>query len=130
MSSSCFLPLWEALQDKSVSLTQAPLKLLLLSWVPDHMRFCVHILRAVSISYSPLALPKVSSLTFKKPHILQVYLPDIGPPGWRAPHGIWTSHALEKTSEIIIILPFMGRPSRCMGLDYNAIVHLISSLYL
>ena len=73
---------------------------------------CTHFKSRVSISYSPQALPKVSSLTFKKPNILQAYFPDTGPPGWRAPHGIWTSHALEKTSEIIIILPFMGHPSR------------------
>ena len=49
MSSHCLLPLWEALQDQLVGLTQASLKFLLLSWVPDHKRLCVHILRAESL---------------------------------------------------------------------------------
>ena len=31
--SSCLLPLWEALQDQQVSLTQAPFRLPLLLWV-------------------------------------------------------------------------------------------------
>ena len=56
MSSSCLLPLWEALQDQLVGLTQAPLKLVLLSWVPDHMRFCVHILRAECLFPTALRL--------------------------------------------------------------------------
>ena len=36
MSSSCFLPLQETLQDQQVGLTQASFKLLLLLWVPEH----------------------------------------------------------------------------------------------
>ena len=37
--SSCLLPLWEALQDQQLPLTQAPFKLLLQSWVLEHVRF-------------------------------------------------------------------------------------------
>ena len=35
--SNCLLPLWEALQHQQVGLTQAPLKLLLLPRVPEHV---------------------------------------------------------------------------------------------
>ena len=35
----------ETLQDQQVGLTQAPLKLLLLPWVLEHMRFWVFLLR-------------------------------------------------------------------------------------
>ena len=52
LSSSCLLPLWEALHYQQMGLTQAPFKLLLLPWALEHVRFCV--------SYnSPLALLKV-----------------------------------------------------------------------
>ena len=42
MSPHCLLPLQEALQDQSVSLTQVSFKLLLLLWGPEHVKFCVH----------------------------------------------------------------------------------------
>ena len=60
VSSSCLLPLWEALQDQQVGLIQALFKLLFLPWVLEHVRFCVHFLRVESISHSPLALLKLS----------------------------------------------------------------------
>lgn len=34
-------PLQKTLQDHQVGLAQAPIKLLFLSWVPMHVRFCV-----------------------------------------------------------------------------------------
>lgn len=41
VSSTCFLPLWEALQDQQVGPTQAPFKLLLQPWVLEDVRFHV-----------------------------------------------------------------------------------------
>ena len=38
-------PLQETLQDQQVGLAQAPIKLLLLPWFPEPVRFCVHPLR-------------------------------------------------------------------------------------
>ena len=58
--SSCLLPLWEALQDQQLPLTQAPFKLLLQYWVLEHVRFCMPALRVESITHGSLALPKVS----------------------------------------------------------------------
>ena len=49
VSASCLLPLQEALQDQSVRLTQVSFKLLLLPWVPEHVRFCVHSSRVESL---------------------------------------------------------------------------------
>ena len=60
VSSYCLMPVQEILQDQQVGVTQAPFKLLLL-WVLEHVRFCVHSLRLESISHSLLGLPKVSS---------------------------------------------------------------------
>ena len=36
------LPLQETPQGQQVALAQAPIKLLLLPWVPVHMKFCVY----------------------------------------------------------------------------------------
>ena len=55
VSSSCLLALWEAFQDQQVGLIQAPFKLLLLPWVLEHVRFCVHPLRVESLLF-PTAL--------------------------------------------------------------------------
>ena len=43
------LPLREALQDQQVGLMQVPFKLLPLPWVPEHVKFCVGLLRVVSL---------------------------------------------------------------------------------
>ena len=43
------LPLREALQDQQVGLMQVPFKLLPLPWAPEHVKFCVGLLRAVSL---------------------------------------------------------------------------------
>ena len=53
MSCSYLLPLREALQDQQVSLTQAPIKLLILPWVPESVRFlCAPFKSKVTISPS------------------------------------------------------------------------------
>ena len=49
VSTSCLLPLWETLQDQQVILTQDLFKLLLLTWVPECVRFCVCPLRVESL---------------------------------------------------------------------------------
>ena len=43
VSRSRLLPLQETLQDQQVDVAQAPIKLLLLPWVPVHMKFCVYL---------------------------------------------------------------------------------------
>ena len=59
VSCSCFLPLWESLQDKQVGLTQITFKLLLLPWVQVCEIFLCP-LRVESISHSPPSLPEES----------------------------------------------------------------------
>ena len=55
------LPLPETLQDQQVGLAQAPIKLLLLTWVPVRIRFCVHPFKSeVSFALSPMGLLKLS----------------------------------------------------------------------
>ena len=54
------LPFWKNLQDQQVGLTRALIKLLLLSWVLDHVRFCVCPIRVEPISHSSLGLPRLS----------------------------------------------------------------------
>ena len=49
VSSSCLLPFWETLQNQQVGLTQTSFKLLLLLWVPKHLRFCVCPLKVESL---------------------------------------------------------------------------------
>ena len=49
MSPSYLLPLWEALQDQQVGLTQGPFKLLLLPWALKCVRFCVYPLTVESL---------------------------------------------------------------------------------
>ena len=49
-----------SLQDQQVSLTLAPFKLLLLHWVPDHVKFCVPFKNGVSCLPQSLSLPKNS----------------------------------------------------------------------
>ena len=57
VSSSGLLPLWKALQDQQVCLTQTPFKLLLLPWVSEHVRFCVHPLRVEYLFVTVLWVP-------------------------------------------------------------------------
>ena len=41
-AASHLLPFQETLQDQQVDVAQAPIKLLLLPWIPVHMKFCVY----------------------------------------------------------------------------------------
>lgn len=45
----CFLPLQEALEDQQVGVTQAPFRLLLLSWIPEYVGYCMCPLRVESL---------------------------------------------------------------------------------
>ena len=47
-------PLQEILQDQQVGLAQAPIKLPFLSWVLEHVRFCVYSLSVKSLFPSVL----------------------------------------------------------------------------
>ena len=49
-----------SLQDQQVGLTLAPFKSLLLHWVPDCVKFCVHFKNGVSCLPESLSLPKKS----------------------------------------------------------------------
>lgn len=70
--------LWESLQHPQVDLTQAPFKLLSLSWDLEHLRFCVQPLTMWAISYSPSTLPICSPHRPSKPDILGSPLPGAG----------------------------------------------------
>ena len=66
VNCSYLLPLLETLQNQQVCLTQAPLKLLLLPWVLEHVRFCVHPLTVKSLFLSALCdSQKKALLAFK-----------------------------------------------------------------
>ena len=52
-------PLQETLQDQQVGLAQAPIKLLLLPWFPEPVRFCVH---PLCDKYSDITYVNKSSL--------------------------------------------------------------------
>ena len=56
VSSSCLLPVWEALHDEKVGLTQDPFKLLLLPWILEHVRFLCFPQPSVSPKVSPSGL--------------------------------------------------------------------------
>ena len=58
VSSSCLLFPWETLQDQQVGLTQAAFKLLLLPWVPEHVRCCVSLLRVECLFLTALGTPE------------------------------------------------------------------------
>ena len=65
-SSSCLLPLWEALQDQQVGLTWGPFKLLPLHWVLEHVGFCVSSIRLESLFPTVLWLSHIQApLAFK-----------------------------------------------------------------
>ena len=78
---SCHLLLQETLQDQQVGLAQAPIKLLLLPWVPVHVRFCVCPLRVKSLFPRT---PEIKPQWPSKPNFLGADLPSAGPPGWGA----------------------------------------------
>ena len=84
VSSSCFLLIWEPLQDQQVGLTQAPFKLLLLLWVPEHVIFCMFPLRVEFLFHTALWDSPSKPHCPSKPNVLGVYLPGTGPTGWQA----------------------------------------------
>ena len=69
-------------------LIQVPFKLLLLPWVPEHMRFCVCLLRVESPSHSSLALLKVSPAGLQSQMfwglVFPVQDPWLGSPVWES----------------------------------------------
>ena len=65
VNSSYLLFPWEALQYQQVVLTQAPCTLLLLPWVPEYVRFCMHPFRV------DLYFPQSSCSPKSKPTSLQ-----------------------------------------------------------
>ena len=111
--SSCLLPLWEALQDQQVGLTQASFKLLILPWVSEHVRLCGHCLRVESTSHSPLALLKVSLTGLQSQTLWGLVFPVQDE---EAQCGAWITHSLGRSSATVIILPFVSHPPGGMGL--------------
>lgn len=80
---SCNLPLQEALQNQQVGLNQALFKLLLLYLDLECLRFCIHPFKSeVSVSYRPLALPKISPTDFQSQTFWELIFPVQGP--WSA----------------------------------------------
>lgn len=80
VSSTCLLPLLEALQDQQ-ALTQDPFKLLLLPWVLEHVRFCVYPLGVESLF--PMALQfSWKEKCLLKPNVSWAYLSYAGLLGW------------------------------------------------
>ena len=72
------------LQDQQVGLTQAPFKLLLLLWVPEHVIFCMFPLRVEFLFHTALWDSPSKPHCPSKPNVLGVYLPGTGPTGWQA----------------------------------------------
>ena len=73
---------------------------------------CVPFKSGLSISLSPLGLPKVSP-TGLQGQILRGYLPDAGPLGWETQA---RGQTFERTSATIILL-CVGHPARGRSLD-------------
>ena len=105
-SPSCLLLLWEVLQDQQVGLTQATFKWLPIGWVSKPVRFCVCALKSeMSVCCSSLALLNARC---SKQDVLGDPLPGAGPPSLGVWCGTQTPHSLERISEILIKLPFVG----------------------
>ena len=91
LSASC---LSETLQNHQVDLMQASFKLLLLPWVPEHLRFCVCPLRVEVLFFTAVCLSqKQVLLAFKakcsSDIIVMVQYPQPGDPD--AGPGLFTS---------------------------------------
>jgi len=105
----------EAPRPAPSCLTQAPVKLLLLPWVSEHVGFCVHSLRVTSLFPPVLGTPPNKTCWPSKPNALAVSLPTAGSLGlgpWRAVQ----RSALGGTRDYI--LQSVGHPVRSMGLHY------------
>lgn len=80
VSSTCLLPLLEALQDQQ-ALTQDPFKLLLRPWVLEHVRFCVYPLGVESLFFMALQF-SWKEKRLLKPNVWGPYLSYAGLLGW------------------------------------------------
>ena len=80
----CLCPQGKALQDQQLGLTQAPFKLFLLPWVPEHVRFCMFPLRVEFLFHTALWDSPSKPHCPSKPNVLGAYLPGTGPTGWQA----------------------------------------------
>ena len=82
-----------SLQDQQVGLTLAPFKSLLLHWVPDCVKFCVHFKNGVSCLPESLSLPKKSPVVILS--LVWLCSPmDYSLSGF-SPHGIFQARILE-----------------------------------
>lgn len=96
-------------------LTQAPVKLLLLPWVSEHVGFCVHSLAVTPLFPPVLRTPQSETCWLLKPNALAVSFPNARPLGW-GPGCAVQSSALG--GAVDYILQFVGHPTRSMGLHY------------
>ena len=107
------LPLQETPQGQQVALAQAPVKLLLLPWVPVHMKFCEHHLRVKSL-FSPVLWGWLPKLSPTDPKALCSWC--------RTPGSDMELRTLAPVGEPLqhntIILQFLGCLPRDMRLDY------------
>ena len=121
VSSSCPLPLREALQDQQVGHNQASFKLQISPWVSEHRRFWGHFLRVKSTSYSPVALLKLSPTGVQSQTLLGAHLPSAQP---GSPLRSLIHSLLGRSSTAIIILPFVS----CLPWGYEYWRYHISTL--
>ena len=70
---------WEAVHNQQVGLTQPPIQLLLLSWIQEYVRLCVHPVRVKSLFPMPLGSPESKSHWLSKPNDLGTQLPGQDP---------------------------------------------------
>ena len=115
----CLLPVSETLQD---SWWVWPGSFQITASVLGHRGceiLCASFKSGVSISYSPLALLKVSTVGLQSQMFRELIFLVQDPCGWGAWCGAWTPHSLGRISAVVIILPFVGHPRKSMGLDYT-----------
>lgn len=79
---------WEAVYDQQVSLTQPPIQLLLLPWIQEHVRLCVHPVRVKSLFPIPLGSPESKSHRPSKPNDLGTQLPRQDPQPGKSDMGL------------------------------------------
>lgn len=98
---------------------------------PGACGFCGRPLRVESLFPTAFWLfPKQAPLAFK-PNILRVNLSGAGPPGLGTQYGAQTPGSLDRTSAIVIFLPFVCRPRWGVGFHYVKSLPLIpTSLWL
>ena len=116
----------EAVQEQQVGLSQSSFKLLLLSWVPGHVRFlCTPFKSGVSISNSLLTLPKISPIGVQSQVFLGVHLSGTKFPVWGALCEA-DSLFLEGNFCNCNYLPICGSLTQGLSLDYIVSPPLIS----